>query len=104
MYKRRPSGRPLNRISVGQRFPRPAEAEISIFASVLGYRGQFNSRMTRICTLGVQRNDFSEAPVQYRVLSTLHTHLNPLAYYSATVQYVLYLFTEHSLVLNLSTR
>jgi len=106
MYKRRPSGRPLNRISVGQRFPRPAEAEISIFASVFGYRGQFNSRMTIICTLGVQRNDFSEAPVQYRVvaLSTMHTHLNPLAYYSATVQYVLYRFTEHSLVLDLATR
>jgi hypothetical protein len=68
--------------------------------------------MTRICTLGVQcaedmdANDFSEAPIQYRVvmLSTMHICLNPLAYYSATVQYVLYLFTEHSLVLNLTTR
>jgi hypothetical protein len=68
--------------------------------------------MTRICTLAVQRaedmdaNDFSEAPVQYRVVmqSTMHTCLNPLAHYSATVQYVLYLFTEHSLVLNLATR
>jgi hypothetical protein len=112
MYKRRLCGRPLNRISVGQRFPSPAEAEISIFVSVFGYRGQLNSRMTRICTLGVQHaedmdaNDFSEAPVQYRVaaLRTMHTHLNPLAYYSGTVQYVLYLFTEHSLVLNLAMR